>query len=285
MKLATVQVDSTICAAVVEGGSTAYPVEGSRDVGDLIGLLPEEIDGRRALRGIPLEECQLLAPIRTLNRNVFCTGWNYRAHFEEGRPRRAPDREPPAVPAFFTKATTTVIGPYDAVPSHGSLTEKLDWEVELAVVIGIKGRDITEGDAPEHIFGYMVANDISARDLQRDHGGQWFKGKSLDGTCPLGPWLVTSDEVADPQNLDIRCDVNGSQVQHASTRQMVFSVARLVSELSQGLTLLPGDVLLTGTPEGVGNSRTPPMYLTPGDILRSEISGIGVLQNEVKESA
>ncbi|BBL80271.1 hypothetical protein RxyAA322_21250 [Rubrobacter xylanophilus] len=231
-----------------------------------------------------LDEVRLLAPIPQPRRNVFCMGWNYRTHFEEGLGRReGQGEELPEYPAFFDKPTTTVIGPHDDIPFDPNFSEKIDYEAELAVVIGRAGRSIPAGEAMEHVFGYTVANDITARDVQRRHGGQWLKGKGMDGSCPLGPWIVTADEIPDVQNLSIQCHVNGVQKQNSNTRFMVFPVARLIQELSLAMTLLPGDILLTGTPEGVGYARTPPEFLRPGDEVTASVGGIGEISNRVVE--
>ena len=231
---------------------------------------------------LSLDALQLLAPIYP-RRNLFCIGWNYRAHFDEGKSQRGAKgpEAPPEHPTLFSKATGCVAGPYDNLPLHQRITAKLDWEAELAVVIGRKGIDIAETDALDHVFGYMVANDVSARDMQQRHGGQWFKGKSLDASCPLGPWIVTRDEIPDPQELDIFCRVNGIIKQQANTRQQMFGVARLIAILSEGMTLYPGDIILTGTPEGIGNSRNPPEFLADGDVMETEIAGIGILRNSI----
>ena len=212
---------------------------------------------------------------------MFCVGWNYLEHFEEGAKARPHVQDMPAHPAFFTKAPTAVNGPFDPIPLHANVTEKLDWEVELGVVIGRGGRDIAEADAMKHIYGYAVINDVSAREVQRQHGQQWFKGKSLDGTCPMGPWIVTSDEVPDPHALRVTCRLNGVVKQDASTAQMYFRIPRIIAELSAGLTLEPGDVISTGTPAGVGHARTPPEFMRAGDVLETEVEGIGALRNRI----
>lgn len=242
-----------------------------------------EAMARKQESATPLDPEKLLAPLPEPRRNIFCVGWNYLAHFEEGKGRRglADDAELPDHPTFFSKATTAANGPYAPIVMEPHWTRRLDYEGELAVVIGRAGRDIPEEEALSHVFGYMAGNDISARDLQRRHGGQWLKGKSLDGSCPMGPWLVTADEIPDPQQLEVRCWVNGELRQEAGTRQMIFSVARIIAELSHGMTLLPGDIILTGTPEGVGFAQDPPTYLQPGDEVTVEISGIGRLRNRI----
>lgn len=233
---------------------------------------------------VPVGEVTLLAPIVPA-RNVFCVGWNYLRHYEESIGKReGQEQELPERPTLFTKLPTTVAGPYETLPLHAPYTQRLDWEVELAVVIGKGGRDIAEPQALDHVFGYSVANDISARDLQRAHGGQWFKGKSLDSTCPLGPVVVTADELGDPQNLDIACRLNGEIVQSSHTSRQIFPVARIIAELSAGMTLLPGDVILTGTPDGIGAARTPPLFLKDGDVVECSVEKIGRLENRFSDT-
>jgi 2,4-didehydro-3-deoxy-L-rhamnonate hydrolase len=231
-----------------------------------------EVDGEAT----PLEQAELLAPIGAPVRNLFCVGWNYRGHFDEGEHEAAR----PSEPVFFTKATTTVNDPYATIPAHEEVTSQLDWEVELAVVLGIGGSYISTDRALSHVFGYTVANDVSARDVQL-RAGQWFRGKSLDRTCPIGPWIVTADEFGDPQDHELSSRVNGVEKQRSTTRLMEFTVAHLVAALSRGLTLLPGDVILTGTPEGVGLHRDPPEFLRPGDVVEVSVGGIGGLRNTV----
>ena len=240
----------------------------------------------RAVAGTPLDKVRLLAPIPRPARNVLCVGWNYAEHFEEGKAFRgatAP-QEVPDHPALFTKSASAVVGPDAPVIHPGPHSSQMDWEAELAVVIGTRGRDIIPERALDHVFGYTIGNDVSVRDVQRTkHGGQWFKGKSFDTHCPLGPWIVTATEIPDPQVLSISSRINGVTKQSSNTKHMVFTVARIVSELSAGMTLEPGDVILTGTPSGVGFARTPPEFLKPGDVMEMEIEGIGVLRNRVVE--
>ena len=254
------------------------------DAASIVGLAAA-IGGKESRNGSRkrTQGLRLVAPVAPLSRNIFCVGWNYPAHFEEGKGIRGDgaQQEIPERPAFFTKATGTLIGPNDPISAHRAVTETLDWEVELAIVLGTGGRDISEASAPEHVLGYAVANDVSARNVQRAHGGQWFRGKSLDATCPIGPWVVTPDELGDLEGLEITCRVNGETMQAARLGDMHFGVMRIIAELSRGLTLLPGDVILTGTPPGVGFARTPPRYLAVGDVVESEIAGIGTLRNEV----
>lgn len=230
----------------------------------------------------PFNDMTLLAPIPVPRKNVFCVGRNYVEHVKEGAAARQSEPELPKVPVFFTKAPTSVIGSDAPIP-FPSGTERLDWEAELAVVIGRRGRDIKAADAHHYVFGYTAANDLSARDLQFGHT-QWFKGKSLDATCPLGPWVVTSDEIPDPQGLEIECRVNGVVKQKSNTSRMIFDIATVIESLSLGLTLEPGDIILTGTPEGVGFARTPAEFLWPDDVVEVEIERIGVLRNRIVEA-
>ena len=227
---------------------------------------------------VPLDRVRLHAPIPRPRKNVFCVGWNYLEHFKEGERLRQSGQELPTHPVFFSKAPTAVNGPHDPIPFDARVSDKIDWEVELGVIIGKAGKNIPEHLAFEHVFGYTVINDLSARDLQKRHGGQWLKGKSLDGSCPMGPVIVTADEL-DPSNLRLICRVNGVVKQDSNTKQMYFKIPRLIAELSLGMTLEPGDILSTGTPPGVGFARTPPEYLKPGDVLETEIAGIGTLRN------
>ena len=227
-----------------------------------------------------LAEVKLHAPIPRPTKNVFCVGWNYLEHFEEGAKKLQDNRELPKYPVLFSKAPTAVNGPYDPIPFDASISTSLDWEAELGMIIGTGGKNISEADAMKHVFGFTVINDVSWRDLQRRHGGQWLKGKSLDGTCPMGPWIVTADAI-DPTNLRIACRVNGVTKQDSNTKFLYFKLPRIIAELSLGTTLEPGDVISTGTPEGVGFARTPPEFMKPGDLMETEIEGIGILRNVI----
>ena len=227
-----------------------------------------------------LADVKLHAPIPRPAKNVFCVGWNYLEHFEEGAKKLHDDRELPKHPVFFSKVPTAVNGPYDTIPFPANVSTSMDWEVELGLIVGTGCKDIAEADAMRHVFGYTVINDVSIRDVQRRHGNQWHKGKSFDGTCPMGPWIVTADEI-DAENLRVTCRVNGITKQDSSTKFLYFKLPRLIAELSAGMTLEPGDILSTGTPQGVGYARTPPEFLKPGDLLETQIEGIGVLRNPV----
>ncbi|AJC16543.1 fumarylacetoacetate hydrolase family protein [Pandoraea sputorum] len=230
---------------------------------------------------VAVGEARLLAPIQRFSRDVLCTGWNYWDHFEEGKGKREGQDVPaPTAPTFFTKGPDTVIGPVDDIAYDASLSAKWDYEAEMVVIIGKTGRSIPVEDAMAYVWGYCLANDISQRDLQRRHGGQWLKGKSIDATMPLGPWIVPADEV-DPANVQLECVVNGTVLQSASTRLMAFSIPELIAELSFGMTLRAGDVLLTGTPSGIGNAREPQVFLHEGDEVIVRGSGLGELRNRM----
>ena len=229
-----------------------------------------------------LADVTLASPIPVPQRNIYAVGWNYLAHFEEGKALRDPNQKYPEHPVFFTKGQHTMNGPFSPIPYDPKVSTLIDWEGELAVIIGRRGRNITEASAMDYVFGYSVINDTTARDLQQTrHGGQWFKGKSLDGHGPMGPWIVTRGAL-DPDNLKLQTRVNGVVRQDANTGQMFFKIPTILAELSMGLTLEPGDVIATGTPPGVGHGMKPPVYLQPGDVMETEISGIGLIRNEIK---
>jgi 2-keto-4-pentenoate hydratase/2-oxohepta-3-ene-1,7-dioic acid hydratase in catechol pathway len=226
-----------------------------------------------------LTEVRLAAPVRP-RKNVFCVGRNYLEHAKEGARALGRDLNLPDVPTFFTKSPTAIADPDATLEFDSRVSPNFDWEAELAVVIGAKLKDATEQNALQAVFGYTALNDISARDLQRQHG-QWFKGKSIDASCPIGPWIVTPDGIGDPQRLRIELKLNGVVKQQSNTEQMIFKLPRIIAELSRGMTLEPGDVIATGTPEGVGFARTPPEFFASGDIVEIEIENIGVLRNAI----
>ncbi|MBM3819589.1 MAG: fumarylacetoacetate hydrolase family protein [Acidimicrobiia bacterium] len=220
------------------------------------------------------------APIPRPAKNVFCVGRNYVSHIEEQARARGQQVDIPTIPVYFTKAPTTVNGPFDDVTYRPSTTRMVDWEAELGVIIGVTGRDIARTDAMRHVFGYTAINDVTARDLQKNHF-QFFKGKSLDGFCPMGPVVVTADEFGDPQQKDVITRVNGVEKQHSSTSKMIFPVNVLIESLSQGLTLEAGDIIATGTPDGVGFGRVPQEFLLDGHILETDVEGIGTMRNRI----
>jgi 2-keto-4-pentenoate hydratase/2-oxohepta-3-ene-1,7-dioic acid hydratase in catechol pathway len=222
---------------------------------------------------------RLLSPIPSSRKNVMCLGINYQEHIDEGARARQISVNTPEAPVYFTKPATSIIGHQGKVIHHKA-TERLDYEVELAVVMGKKGKDIPKEKAFDYIFGYTICLDMTARDLQRRHG-QWFKGKSLDTFCPLGPCIVHKSALADPHNLRLICRVNGEVMQDGNTRDMIFDIPTTIESLSAGMTLEPGDIISTGTPSGVGFARVPPLFLKPGDRVEGEVEGVGTLQVEI----
>lgn len=236
----------------------------------------EDILAGRAVTGganVSLDSVRVLAPIAQPSK-IIAVGQNYMDHCREQ------NVEPPERPILFTKFTTSIIGNGDTIEYAQALTQKADYEVELAVVIGREARNVSEEDALDYVFGYTVANDVSARDLQFGDK-QWVRGKSLDTFCPMGPCILTADEVPDPQDLKLSTTLNGTVLQDSTTAEMIFGVRHLISFCSKAFTLLPGDVILTGTPDGVGVFRDPPIFLTDGDTVTCEVEGIGQLTNPV----
>ena len=229
-----------------------------------------------------LADVQLLAPIPRPRKNIMCLGWNYAEHERETAEVRGRSPAIPEYPVIFTKAPTTVNAPYGDIIIDPAVSLQVDWEVELGVIIGKIGKNIPEEDALSYVFGYTVINDVTARDIQSRHK-QFFKGKSIDGYCPMGPWIITADEIADPQQLTLRLRVNNVTKQEASTNTMIFSVRQIIATLSCGMTLEPGDIIATGTPSGVGFARNPPEFLKPGDIVEAEVENIGTLRNRLVE--
>ena len=286
MKLARIRHQGRPRAVVVEDGTYALLPEAFTDLSAVVAggedALTEVGRALRTAERVPADDSVLLAPLSRFNRDILCTGWNYLDHFYEGVGlREGQEVELPKRPTFFTKGPDTVIGPHAPIAFDPDVSAKWDYEAEVVIVIGQDGRSIPEERAWEHVFGFCVANDVSQRDLQRAHGGQWLKGKSIDRTMPLGPWITTVDEVEDPYDLRITCDLNGERMQDASTAQMAFGFERLIAELSWGMTLRAGDVLLTGTPSGIGNAREPAVFLKDGDELVTRVSGLGELRNRV----
>ena len=231
---------------------------------------------------LALASVALQAPIPKPRRNVFCVGRNYMDHVAEGdRTRGITQSEVPKYPQFFTKAADCVIAPGANVPTHEGVTKWLDYEVELVAVIGTAGRDIPKEKALEHVYGWTIGNDVTGRDLQRRHG-QWFKGKSLDRSCPLGPVIVPASDL-NAADLAIGLKLNGEQRQSSRTSKMIFDVTEIIHQLSSGFTLLPGDVIMTGTPEGVGYAMQPPQTMKAGDVMELTIEGIGTLTNTISD--
>lgn len=246
---------------------------------DYIALPAEQRALHHTIERLPLVDARLAAPVRP-HKNVFCVGRNYLEHAKEGARALGRELNMPEVPTFFSKATTAIADPEQKLHFEASISQQYDWEAELAVVIGKRVKDATEENAMDAVFGYTCLNDITARDVQRAHL-QWLKGKSLDNSCPMGPWIVDASEISDPHRLQISLRVNGQKKQEANTGQMIFRVPRLIAELSRGMTLEPGDVIATGTPDGVGFARTPPEFFKHGDVVEISIQKIGTLRNAV----
>ncbi len=274
--------------AVLDNGDVLdlAATSGPADMLSLIAGGPAALTAARAkiaaaTAGLPAASVKLLAPIPRPARNVFCVGRNYMDHVAEGdRTRGITNSELPKFPQFFTKAPETVIGPDEWTHDHAAVTKWLDYEVELTLIIGTAGSNIALDDAMKHVWGYTIANDVTGRDLQRRYG-QWFKGKSLDRSCPLGPWIVPADEL-DGLATGVRCFVNGEKRQDSHTSKMIFNIKQIIEQLSIGFTLVPGDIIMTGTPEGVGYAMVPPKTLVAGDVIRCEVDGIGSLTTTVK---
>jgi 2-keto-4-pentenoate hydratase/2-oxohepta-3-ene-1,7-dioic acid hydratase in catechol pathway len=225
-----------------------------------------------------IADLELLAPLDQPRGNVIAIGRNYQKHAVE---TAHIDGTEPSPPTVFTKAITSLTEPFADIVIDPSVSDKIDWEVELAILIGKGGANIKRERARDHVFGYTVLNDVTARDIQSTWGGQYFKGKSLDRSCPTGPWVVTKDEIEDPQALNLLLRVNGTVKQEGNTGDMIYPVDAIIEWVSRGMTLLPGTIIASGTPDGVGFARTPPEFLQPGDVMESEVQGIGRLRNRI----
>jgi 2-keto-4-pentenoate hydratase/2-oxohepta-3-ene-1,7-dioic acid hydratase in catechol pathway len=290
MKLLMFRADGGRRLGALRPGSEDEVVELS-EFADLLALIDagepgleeaRKLASSAGARPIPLQGLKLLAPLDPPRGNILAIGRNYRKHAAESGHTW---NEPTDPPIIFTKAITSVTGPHDDIPVDPSVSEELDWEAELGVVIGRRGANISRDQALGYVFGYVAINDVSARDIQNGWGGQYFKGKSLDGSCPLGPWVVTKDEIPDPQELGVRLRVNGAMKQDGNTRDMIYPVDALIEWASKGMTLLPGAIIATGTPDGVGFVRKPPEFLRPGDVMETEVERIGLLRNRFVAAA
>ncbi|MDP5219677.1 fumarylacetoacetate hydrolase family protein [Ruegeria sp. 2205SS24-7] len=265
--------DASSMQQLIAGGEAA--------LGALKTLVSSAEEGELKGALVPAD-APLLAPIPDPRKNLFCVGRNYAEHIAEGERAQNQKIGVTEHPVFFTKPPTSIVAPEADILIFPSVSQAIDYEVELAVVIGKPGRNIAKADAYDHVYGYTILNDITARDIQRRHGGQYFKGKGLDGSCPLGPLIVTADAVSDPHALSIGITINGEQRQNGTTADMIFDIPTLIASLSEGMTLEPGDVIATGTPSGVGYAMDPPQFLKDGDIVVCEISEIGTLRNTVR---
>ncbi|XP_030037738.2 LOW QUALITY PROTEIN: fumarylacetoacetate hydrolase domain-containing protein 2 [Manduca sexta] len=279
-----------ICAGYLEGDGIVDINKADPSLGTTVIeiLRNNQIDNVKKLKSTTKSPCQcpnvvpmscsdINLPIHGIDK-VMCIGLNYKDHCEEQK------LNPPPVPMMFSKFASTIIGPDQAVRLRTDVTRKVDWEVELVVVIGKKASFVKAADAFDYIVGYTVAQDISARDWQKEKNmGQFLLGKSMDTFCPLGPCITTSDEIGDPQSLDIKCSVNGVLKQSSNTNQLIHKIPDVIERLTSVMTLLPGDIILTGTPGGVGMYRDPPEYLQPGDVIRSEIQNIGAFDIKIEK--
>jgi 2-keto-4-pentenoate hydratase/2-oxohepta-3-ene-1,7-dioic acid hydratase in catechol pathway len=285
MKLASMLIDQQTRTVIVDpGGMRCWPIDKPSMVSAISDLTAGWIPKLDPARGLTFTRGQLLAPLATPPHNIMCVGKNYRAHareFHRSGFDATADSDIPAEPIVFTKPSSSISGPYADIPLWPGLDESVDYEAELAVVIGRVGRMIPRDSAMDHVFGYTIVNDVTARDLQRKHK-QWFLGKAIDGFCPMGPYIVTKDEI----NLEatrVTCRVNGELRQNGITADLIFDVATLIEKISTSVTLAPGDVIATGTPEGVGIGFDPPRFLKDGDIVECAIEGIGSIVNRVRQ--
>jgi len=279
---ASVGVTGAIGTALKAGSMQSIVEAGDAALEAIRQLVADGESGAHADARHMADNVKLLAPIPVPRKNVFCVGRNYASHIAEADRAQKQNVGVKEHPVFFTKPLTAVIGPNEYIPIFPALSEAMDYEVELTAVIGAPGRNISKANAYDHIFGYTILNDISARDIQRRHGGQYFKGKALDGSCPIGPWIVTADAISDPHALAISCAVNGEQRQSDTTASMIFDIPTLIESLSDGMTLEPGDLIATGTPSGVGYAMEPPQFLRDGDTVVCEIAEIGKLENTMR---
>ena len=284
MKLVTFRGNGGARLGVLRNGDEVIEVSEPASMLELIesgeeGLknVAEALSSSRAkahqLKGLPLR-----APLPDPRGNVIAIGRNYEKHAAETA--RLEGREP-SPPTVFTKAITSLTEPFADIAIDPTVSDKIDWEVELGVIVGVSGANIKRSDARRHVFGYTVFNDVTARDIQSGWGGQYFKGKSLDRSSPSGPWIVTADEISDPQALKLRLRINGVTKQDGTTADMIYSVDAILEWVSRGMTVLAGSIIATGTPDGVGFARTPPEYLKPGDVMETEVEGIGMMRNRL----
>lgn len=287
MRFATYRYNGQCCVGVVSSDGQSVqtldlpPQDAQRGVLSLVELASAGHDLASLLRGetTSMDDVRLIAPIPLPRRNIFCVGRNYHAHAKElsGSVFKASNADTAAWPIVFTKVPECVVGHSDDVSLPTELSSQIDYEAELAVVIGKGGKNISRQSALDHIFGYTIVNDVTARDVQMRHQ-QWDLGKSFDTFCPMGPWIVTADEL-DGSDTRVRCWVNGELRQDASTRDFIFDIPALIETCSRGITLFPGDIIATGTPAGVGMGLNPPQYLKPNDSVRIEIDGLGSIEN------
>jgi len=279
-------VGDRVCPGVLDGNmvvdlsAAGLPVDATGDLmaivrgGDAALAQIRAALGSSSRREYALDTVKLCAPLLHPSK-IVAVGLNYIDHCKEAK------LPVPSEPVLFTKWPNSITGPYDELTWPETVTKEVDYEVELGVVIGKRGRNISEKDALDYVCGYTVVNDVSARDLQFANAKQWDRGKSLDTFCPWGPWIVTRDEIKDPHNLTVRTVLNGKEMQISNTKNLIFNINQIIAYASQGTTLMPGDLIPTGTPFGVGFSRTPPVFLKHGDVCECEVEGVGRIINKV----
>ncbi|TMC51692.1 MAG: fumarylacetoacetate hydrolase family protein [Chloroflexi bacterium] len=288
MRLVTFRVDGGSRLGVLREQDEVVEVA---EPGDMLSLIDSGEEGLAAARAAlssskskarRLADVELLSPLPDPRGNVIAIGRNYQKHAQE---TAVIEGREPSPPTIFTKAITSLTEPFADIAIDPAISDKIDWEVELAVVIGKRGANIKRGSARSFVFGYTALNDVTARDIQSGWGGQYFKGKSLDRSCPTGPWIVTADEMPETQSLHLRLLVNGTVKQDGNTRDMIYPVDAVIEWVSVGMTILPGSLIATGTPDGVGFARTPPEFLNPGDVMETEVEGIGTMRNRIVSAA
>jgi 2-keto-4-pentenoate hydratase/2-oxohepta-3-ene-1,7-dioic acid hydratase in catechol pathway len=281
-------IDDTVVDLQRLGAATGFPLPasmlefidlGPQAVGQTSALLNEQRDKWPFGVSMPLSNVKLLAPIPRPRKNIFGIGLNYVEHVAESSRTLDTSKDLPKEPVIFSKPPTSVIGPGDAIEHNKEITQQLDWEIELAVIMGTRAKRVSESDALSYVFGYSVMIDMSARDCRR--AGQWIYSKGQDTYAPFGPCIVTADEIPDPHTLNLSLTVNGVTKQSSNTRHMLFKVPTLIADISKAITLEPGDIIATGTPDGVGAGRSPQEWLWPGDIVHGQVEGIGELRHPV----
>jgi 2-keto-4-pentenoate hydratase/2-oxohepta-3-ene-1,7-dioic acid hydratase in catechol pathway len=287
MRLITFEIGGTPAAGFIDGDDAVICAEGPDARHAVLDLIVGGGDAaawrERGQRRVPLADTRLLAPIPEPRRDVFCVGKNYHAHaaeFHSSGFDSSAKEEVPSHPVIFTKATTSVCGPGDTVLGSLDPTNSVDYEGELGVVIGRRAFQVGKADAMDHVFGYVIVNDVTSRELQKRHN-QWVIGKGLDTFCPMGPWIATTEEVGDVTALELVTEVNGEERQRARVSDLIFDIPTLIETMSATMTLLPGDIIATGTPVGVGIGFKPPKYLQKGDTMRVAVTGLGALENTI----
>ena len=284
MRLITFRADGHSGIGVMRDDDELVEID---EPGDMLGLIESAAEGLAAARSAlsssrakahRLSAVELLAPLPEPRGNIIAIGRNYQKHAEESARKEGYEPQPPTV---FTKAITSLTEPFADIAIDPAISDQIDWEAELAIVIGKRGASIKRAEAMPYVFGYTALNDVTARDIQNGWGGQYFKGKSLDRTCPTGPWIVTADDLDNPQELGVKLRLNGKLEQDGNTRDMIYPIEAIIEWVSKGMTLLPGSMIATGTPDGVGFWRTPSQVLHPGDVMETEVEKVGKFRNRI----